>query len=532
MRRDLDIVFRADASAEIGTGHVMRCLTLADELARRGERVGFVCRELCGHLGDEVLRRGHTLTLLPPLASHTESGWLGVPVDVDAEETRAALRAGGRLAWLVTDGYGIDAEWESSLRDAADAIMAIDDLADRAHDCDLLLDQNLAIDVGARYATLVPADCRQLLGPWFALLRPQFAEQQRRERDGVVRRILVSFGGRDQLDLTSRALRALAQVVQPGVAVDVVLPAAAPHFAVVSAFAAGLPGVEVHRAVDDMAAMMDAADLLLGGGGSMTWERCLLGLPALTVTAAPNQVESAAAVEAAGATRYLGPAEHVSEVGLADAVREALAAPETLVAMSRAARRLVPDALGTKRVARAMLSSGSCGGYRLRPMREADLALVLGWRNSERVRPFMRSRHEISADEHAAWFAREDGCPDARHMVFECAGGPLGVVNFDEVDRGAGTCEWGFYIGADDAPRGSGVRMGWLALEYAFDRLAVEKVSAEVLPTNARSLDYHEKLGFVETPPAEGLRRFVLEERSWRQRRAAIADAYFEKGSR
>ena len=156
------VVFRADASLEIGTGHLMRCMTLADELCRRGATATFLCREQPGHLIELTRSRGF----------ETEA--------IAHEDASPSHVAQLHPDWVVVDHYGLDSAWETAVRPSTRRILAIDDLADRDHDCDLLLDQNLYDGVDQRYASRLPAHCRQLIGPHYALLRPEFADARAR----------------------------------------------------------------------------------------------------------------------------------------------------------------------------------------------------------------------------------------------------------------------------------------------------------------------------------------------------------------
>ena len=178
--------------------------------------------------------------------------------------------------------------------------------------------------------------------------------------------------------------------------------------------------------------------------------------------------------------------------------------------------------------------------YALRPMTEADLPQVLAWRNSERVRQCMFTDRAITWEEHRAWWERTHASSSASHRIFEQDGMPVGVVNFTEVDRVSGTCEWGFYVGPADAPRGSGTRMGVLALDHAFGPLGVRKVCARVLGANAVSHAYHRKLGFVEegrlqrqvrrNHAFEDVLLYALFAEDWTQARSRLAHAYLGEG--
>jgi len=227
------VAIRTDSSAAIGTGHLYRCLTLADALRRNGASVCFISAELTGNLSVLPERQGFEVRRLPrPEGQGGEHAqprrqvhWTGVEWAEDASQTRAALADTPRLDWLVVDHYAIDRRWESRLRTFAEKIMVIDDLADRPHDCDLLLDQNDLDPQGRRYAKLVPEGCRILLGPCFALLRREFIEARAslRARDGRIGRILVFFGGSDPTNQTGKGLEAIRMLGRRNFVVDVVV---------------------------------------------------------------------------------------------------------------------------------------------------------------------------------------------------------------------------------------------------------------------------------------------------------------------
>ena len=166
------VAIRVDSSSQIGSGHVMRCLTLSDNLRERGADVVFVCREHVGHLCGFIEEKGYRVQRLPApvdvctgLDWNRHASWLGVSREQDADETLEVLRGGGPYDWLIVDHYALDQKWEQCLRPMTRWLMVIDDLADRSHDCDLLLDQNYYPDQDRRYESRVPNGCEKLLGP-------------------------------------------------------------------------------------------------------------------------------------------------------------------------------------------------------------------------------------------------------------------------------------------------------------------------------------------------------------------------------
>jgi len=309
------VAFRADASVQIGTGHVMRCLTLADELTRQGHECRFVCREHEGHLGELITSKGYGLTLLPSCSdneldtkdsrSDNYARWLGVPWQEDARQTLDALTP-WQPDWLVVDHYALDAEWERALANAVGSIMVIDDLANRCHECALLLDQNLG-RVESDYDGLLPEDCQRLIGPGYALLRPEFAnlreQSLKRRQQPELKRILISLGGVDRTNVTGQVLDAISESALPAsTELDIIMGAAAPYLDEIRQQAADLPfKATVSVGVTDMAERMMLADLAIGAVGSTSWERCCLGLPAILMVLAENQKSAAEALKRNGA---------------------------------------------------------------------------------------------------------------------------------------------------------------------------------------------------------------------------------------
>jgi UDP-2,4-diacetamido-2,4,6-trideoxy-beta-L-altropyranose hydrolase len=314
----VNIAFRADASDRIGSGHVMRCLTLANSLREYGANCLFLCRKIPVALAGMIRDEGHRLVLLPPesdpapapqqaTANNQEpahASWLAAGWHTDSRQSSAAIgQALGGADWMVVDHYALDARWESALRRHARRILVIDDIADRRHDCDMLLDQNFYLDMHERYKTLVPAHCRLLLGPEFALLRPEFAALRTsvRPRGGPIRRLLVFMGGSDSENSTGTALEALRQiapVLRPA-HVDVIIGGG--HRARIDLEnTCRSQGWSLHVQTPHMAALMAAADAACGAGGSATWERCCLGLPTLAAVLADNQLRLARDAHSAG----------------------------------------------------------------------------------------------------------------------------------------------------------------------------------------------------------------------------------------
>ena len=311
----MKIAFRVDASVQIGIGHVMRCLTLANELARQGHECWFVCREHRGHLGDLVSSHGHCLILLPVPINHLtpEKGtvsdsydlWLGVSWREDACETLDAILS-LKLDWLVVDHYALDAKWERSLAGAVGNIMVIDDLANRAHQCGLLLDQTYGRPK-EDYRSILPQNAAILCGAEYALLRPEFSEWRSyslaRRKSNSLKKILITIGGADKDNLTGIVLDELKLSDLPtDCKITVVMGGPAPWVNLVKMTAQSLDwDAKVLIDVTNMAELMAESDLAIGAAGSTSWERCCLGLPTIALVAAENQKYIARNLSKAGA---------------------------------------------------------------------------------------------------------------------------------------------------------------------------------------------------------------------------------------
>lgn len=364
-------LFRVDASLLIGAGHVMRCLTLADRLRVEGADCSFVCREHVGHLCDLIEGRGYTVHRLPvgesistnkdadPLRGD-HAGWLGTSEEEDAMLTAGLIASDAPLDWIVVDHYALGARWERALRSSCRKMFAIDDLADRAHDCDVLLDQNLGRSA-SDYGDLVPTSCERLIGPKYALLRPEFtalrAASVARRTDGKCRSILVTMGGVDRDNVTGAVLEALDTADLPAhLRLIAVLGASAPWKDAVKARVRDMH-LETELVVDanNMAERMRDADLAIGAAGSTSWERCCMGLPTLQVVLADNQRQIARALADCGAAVSIERQRLAERMGTACA--RLLRDPRAMIAMSNAAAS-VTEGLGASRVTGSLTHGG------------------------------------------------------------------------------------------------------------------------------------------------------------------------------
>ncbi|WP_425928519.1 UDP-2,4-diacetamido-2,4,6-trideoxy-beta-L-altropyranose hydrolase [Pseudomonas sp. NyZ201] len=472
----MNLLFRVDAGSALGIGHVARCLTLAAELVACGARVAFACRELPGHQMARIAAAGHQV--FP----------LSLALEDDIAALAAVLPAGCRFDWLIVDHYGLDASWETPARQWARRIMVIDDLADRPHDCDLLLDQNFTASA-ARYQPRVPARCRLLAGPRHALLRPAFRQPRQAESERA-RRVLVSFGGFDQAGMTLKALQALAGIEQ--VEVQCIAGQGSADLPALQALVASRPGWQLLGFVDDLPERMAAATLFVGAGGGTTWERAAMGLPSLCVGVADNQLENAEALGQAGVHLYLGAAPMVS----VEALRQAIAVLLDNLPLRQhfAARgRALVDGQGARRVAVALLADG----VQVRPATSGDARLLFDGRNAEAVRQNSLDSAPLDWDSHCRWLDATLASQQRLLLVGETTDGPLGMLRYDLLEASRARVSLYLFDGR--------YGVGWgRALLAAGERAllgrwpALEAIEAQVLAHNAPSLALFRGAGYTQ----------------------------------
>lgn len=495
----MQIAFRTDASLHIGTGHVMRCLTLAHALRERGAICRFICRLHSGNLNARIRQQGFEVIDLPTrsdavINTDSCSSWLGASQEEDAADTVAAFAE--KTDWIIVDHYAIDARWESRVHPSCARLMVIDDLANRDHHCELLLDQNLG-RLPADYAARVPSACTVLTGPQHALLRPEFAaarvQRVNKKPVNTVRQLLISMGGVDLDNVTTSVLQALKNLaLAADCHIVIVMGQHAPGLQSVRDTAATLAWTnEIIVDANNIAELMAASDLAIGAAGGSAWERCCTGLPTILLTLADNQIAGASALDAAGCAKWVKNwTQDSDEFRLAI---EAWLEPDALHSASKACLKTT-DGEGATRLASLIYSQSQHDGI-LRPMQLADLDQVRAWRNAPDIRQHMCNTHEISAAEHQAWFERTTNDPDKALLIFESASRPLGFVQFAGIANSQAT-EWGFYA-APDAPKGTGSKLGKAALEHAFTNLKISTVTGRAKPSNGASIAFHQKLGFI-----------------------------------
>ena len=431
----MQVVFRTDSSVQIGTGHVMRCLTLADALRLKGVDCMFICRSHTGHLINLINQRGHHAVMLGEHESQTvevtrdalaHAAWLGTDWTTDANDTQRAIGS-GKVDWLVVDHYALDHRWEKAMRPFCNQLMVIDDLADRIHDCDLLLDQNLG-QSAEDYRQLVLTHTNTLIGPRYALLRPEFAvlreESLERRKQSKLQHLLITLGGVDKDNLTSKVLQTLRICNLPtDLRITVVMGSHAPWLQNVQAIAATMPRLtQVLVNTNNMARLMTESDLAIGAAGGTAWERCALGLPTVLFASAENQRNGANALKKLGAVILIEKHDQMQDVFTNQLTHQ------KLKKMSKSASK-ISDGIGTTRVLSHLLYQDLSARF----ASQSDCVLLFNWANETLTRKNAFNSELIRFSDHQFWLnQRLDKPMLCSILIIEKNKEPIGQVRLEK----------------------------------------------------------------------------------------------------
>jgi UDP-2,4-diacetamido-2,4,6-trideoxy-beta-L-altropyranose hydrolase len=494
----IQVAFRTDASEQIGTGHVMRCLTLADRLKELGAECQFICREHDGHLIDRIRSRAYKVNALPrskertpPDAGIPHAHWLGIDWQTDAEQTRLAL-GNQVLDWLVVDHYALDMRWESAVRSSCERIMVIDDLADRAHDCDLLVDPGVERDLQIRYQKLVSPAARVFLGPKYAILRREFDYYRnvvyRKDKfleATTPRRLLVMFGGNDATGHTLEALKVIALTGARAVEVDVVLSVINQDRARIISFCESHRNFHPHVETSNVARLMARSDLIVGSGGGSTWERLFLRKPSLVKVVAENQRRPLESLRDMGLLHLYADSKDLETI-LRQAFASGVPSPPDVVRN------------GVSIIAEAMKHSS----LQLQAPRPLDVRRTYRWIQEKDLRfDFLMRGSAPVLQEHFLYWRRLLSTP--LEVVFSIYDGQrhIGNAGLRNIDRASSSAELWLYIG-EKSQRGNGRgRVVLSALERVIrDKLDCRKAILHVSKRNLPAIRLYRSEGYQPSP--------------------------------
>lgn len=484
------VLIRSDASPTIGSGHIARLLPLARTLRKQGSHVAFACRQLPGHRLDMLAAEGFETYALPARYADEDPQQAVesmLPWQADIDALAHVLETHCAFDWIIVDHYGLDHHWQTAARRWAPRIAAVDDLATRTYDVDLLLNQNLS-GTPQSYASLLTPGCQALLGPRFAMLRDEFSGPAI-EIKPQAKRVLVNFGGFDAAMQTHHAMLALADF--PELEVDFVAGAANPAWANMQALAANHSQWRLHSFVSDFYRLMTEADLFVGAGGGTSWERAALGLPTICIAVSNNQQANGEVMATAGAHVYLGAREQVSVEQLRQAIGFLAGNQGLRQSLAEHSRRLV-DGRGAQRVAAALAGAV----LQVRRVNQDDARLLFDGRNSEAVRRASLTPDIIDWHQHQAWLATSLSTPGRLLLIAEADDGPVGVLRYD-----LNGCEANVSIYLLEGRFGLGWGKALLARGEAFASAHwphLRAITAQVLPENQPSMKVFREAGFIQ----------------------------------
>ena len=501
----MKVVFRVDASVWIGSGHVMRCLVLADELKSHGYSVSFACLPQKGDMISYIESRGFDVVTLTAPSEYIQptheadySGWLQRSVCEDARDFLSHIKAADLV---VIDHYAVESDWHKRVKNELGChLMAIDDLA-RTHDVDLIIDQTLG-----RNPNEYIGSARALTGSDYALLAPNFLALREQGLNRVPpkkkSRVLISMGGIDNPNATLSVLKALVGRVDASF--TVLLSTRAPHYHEVKAWCHQHHDVEHKEFESNMAELMLQHDIAIGAPGTTSWERACLGLPSILIPLAENQSMICAQLLAHQA---------ILKVNLPEIKEKLLAAYEQIIsgwATYHTNNLRLCDGLGLRRVVleiQQMLEPKAHSLLQLRRARRDDIDTVYHWQCHPKTREYALNATVPSWDEHKQWMTRKlDSVRDYFYIVIDKQNhNPLGVVRLDNTEPGH------YLVSIYVAPESYGKGVAIAALSMVDELHPEMSLHATVLKENVVSQKLFQKANYTQLD-AETYIRYPIKE--------------------
>jgi UDP-2,4-diacetamido-2,4,6-trideoxy-beta-L-altropyranose hydrolase len=490
------LLIRADGDARIGTGHVMRCLALAQGWQDAGGHVQLAMASSTPTLEERLKAEGIKVFHLAKRPGSAEDATQVVSLarQIDA-------------SWVVTDGYHFGAAYQQIIKASGQCLLFIDDYGHAGHyAADLVLNQNIYAD-RSLYTSCRPNTCL-LLGTRYALLRREFWKwcSRRRKVPPVARRVLVTLGGADTDNVTLKVIQALQLTEIDRLEAVVVIGGSNPHAEKLRS-AIRNRDIRLEHNVTDMPALMAWADLAVSAGGSTCWELAFMGLPSVILVLAENQQPVAVGLDAAGAAVSLGRPSAVTAVEIAETVTELAAAHEKRTASARRGRELV-DGVGVARVVQSMQDHE----LTFRLAQADDCRLIWEWANDAVTRAASFSSKSISWEHHVEWFMAKLADPASFfYIALDTSSMPVGQIRY-QVEGPEAVVS--VSLVPEQRGRGYGSRIIRAASRQMFAATAIDSIHAYVKPDNAASIRAFTKAGFTDNGIAEVrghlARHFVL----------------------
>ena len=502
----MNVFFRVDASSQIGSGHVTRCLTLAKALKKQGILSKFICRSYKNNLIKKIKKENFEVFIIPNFikAKSNQSikknpdlnyaNWIGLNWIKDAEQTIDVLNK-VKTDWLIVDHYGLDIRWEKKVRSYTKKIMVIDDLANRNHDCDLLLNQNLINNLKYRYKSLLPKYCSTLLGPQYALLQEEYKDLHLRvpKRIGNTKRILIYFGDTNQNNLIEMILDVFFKLKRKDINLDIVINSKNLLKKKIKQLSQKNNNIKIYSGLTSLSSLMMKADLAIGACGTTSWERCCLGLPSIVITVANHQKPIAKELNKQGSIYWLGHYDMINNRLIYDTLKNFI--DQNLESYSAASKRIT-NGCGAEKVA-SILTLNCKTKLKLRCANINDEELILNWANDPLVRANAFNSRTITKKKHKIWFySRINNLKNCIIFILETKEKvPIGQVRFEKKHRK-------FYINysLDTFARGKNIARKLLKISIRkFKKNRKTTLVAKVKKDNISSCKVFKKIGFKQS---------------------------------
>lgn len=477
------LLIRADADQEIGTGHVMRCLALAQAWQEHGGgSATFAMARKTAALESRLVSDGQEVLDIAASPGGAD----------DARQTVAVARR-KKTACVVVDGYHFKAEYQRIVKDAGLRLLFVDDFGHAGHYCaDLVLNQNLYADESL-YSDREPST-RLLLGSRYALLRREFwpLRGRRRTINSVGSKVLVTLGGTDPDNVTLKVLRALQQIRMESLDAVVVVGGSNRHGEELRSAVRNLPPtIRLEHDVTNMPELMAWADLAVSAGGSTSWEIMFTGLPNLVMALDEHQLLVAQELHAKGVALNLGLHEKVVVADISDCIKRILLSSEDRSLMSARGQALI-DGRGVERVVEAL----AFPRLRLRPVGEGDCAQIWEWANDPDVRKSAFCSDSILWEDHRQWFSKKLNNPMCLQFIaLDERDAPVGQIRFDVRD---GEAEVDVSIDKGSRGLGYGAALIQIGVRELVRTIPVKVVHAFIKPENEASRRAFQRAAFRE----------------------------------
>tara|TARA_A100001015_G_scaffold133674_1_gene148327 strand:- start:2406 stop:3956 length:1551 start_codon:yes stop_codon:yes gene_type:complete len=505
----MNVVFRVDSSSKIGTGHVIRCKTLARALKKKGCEVLFISRDHNGNISKNLSDEGYEVLLLPASQDiiKDESNyldWLEVSQKIDADDTVCAIKS-KKVDLLIVDHYALDKEWEDAVQPYVDKLMVIDDLANRKHSCDILLDQNFSNDAQYRYKNLIDNKCVTFFGPEYALLNSAYTNyKERKNYSKMNNRVLIFMGGSDNENITLKLLNIFKKNKFLDIEIDIVLGINYSNKDKLIDEANSREFTNIYASKPHLADLMARADIAIGAGGVTTWERMSMGLPSIVISVAENQEHICKELSEADLITYIGKSQDFNKKIVSSTLSNILKDTKHLNNQSIKCKSLV-DGLGTNRIVEYLLPTKK-GQLNTRIANKDDAYILYNMVNEKKVRSNSINSDMIDLTDHLNWFNLTLESTESIIYIYEAENTPIGQIRFDKKENGT-------YIdySLDVIARGRGLATDILrkGIEI-YNNVKPEEIIAIVKKENIPSLKAFQKLGFIQSNEEKNIEKFSL----------------------